>query len=255
MYQELELKQTNGIYQITFNRPHVLNVISLNLAVEVMDALETIEQNGDCRVLILAGNGRAFTVGADTTMVEKMDPEEYKNYMEQFTRMLSAIEQFLAPVIAMINGFAFGGGAEVASVCDIRFGSAQAKFRFPGASYGIVLSAASLSTIVPLPKAKELLFASNIIEAEEALRIGLLNQLVEDSELEAFTYQYAEKIVNNTVQPVIKAKEVLNQVVGLTKEERGRVESEATTYLTSHTNQRETFASFAKKRKTSERDW
>jgi enoyl-CoA hydratase len=255
MYREIELKKTDGIYQITFNRPNVLNAISLTLAVEVLDALELIKKNGDCRVLIIAGNGRSFTVGADTTSVEKMENREYENYMTQFSQMLSAVEYFPAPVIAMINGFAFGGGAELACVCDIRIGSSQAKFRFPGASYGIVLSAATLSTIVSLPKAKELLFASSIVEAEEASRIGLLNQLVDDLELEAFTYRYAEKIVKNTVEPVLKAKEVLNNVVGLTKEDRKQVESETTIYLKTHTNQRETFSSFSKKRKTAERDW
>ncbi|MCH6264341.1 enoyl-CoA hydratase/isomerase family protein [Neobacillus citreus] len=255
MYREIEVKQTNGIYQITLNRPNVLNAISLTLAGEIIAALESIGKNGDCRVLILAGNGRSFTVGADTTEVGKMENSEYEHYMSQFSRMVSAVEQFPAPVIAMINGFAFGGGAELASVCDIRFGSSQAKFRFPGASYGIVLSAATLSTIVSLPKAKELLLASSIVDAEEAFRIGLLNQLVDDSELEAFTYRYAENIVKNTVQPVLKAKEVLNYVVGLTKEERKQVEGEATIYLKTHTNQRETFSSFSRKRKTTERDW
>lgn len=255
MYREIEVTQTNGIYQITFNRPKVLNAINFTLAEEVLDALELIEKNEDCRVLILTGNGRSFTVGADTTAVEKMENSEYENYMNRFSQMLTAVEQFPAPVIAMINGFAFGGGAELASVCDIRFGSSQAKFRFPGASYGIVLSAATLSTIVSLSKAKELLFASSIVEAEEAYRIGLLNQLVDDTELEAVTYRYAESILKNTVQPVLKAKEVLNHVVGLTKEARKQVEGEATIYLKTHTSQRETFSSFSKKRKTAERDW
>jgi enoyl-CoA hydratase len=255
MYKDIQLKDNgNGIYCITFNRPEVLNAVSNTMTIEMVDALTKLKMNDDCRVLILTGTDRAFTVGADTDAAVQLKDEDYNAYLSRFSEMLRLIESFPAPVIGMINGLAFGGGAEVACVCDMRIGSTKAKFRFPGASYGLVVSASSLSTIVSMPKAKELLFSSGIVEAEEAYRLGLLNQLVEPELLEDYTYEYANKIVKNPKLPVQKIKEVLNQMAGSAKAERTEISNRANDFLKMNTNQRETFASFTDKRRTA-RDW
>lgn len=255
MYQDILFnKVKEGIYKITFNRPKKLNAVTKTMADEVQEVLDQLKQLDDCRVLIFAGEGRSFTVGADTDTAVEMEDEEYSRYMDNFRQMLTKIDQFPKPVIAMIDGFAFGGGAELSLVCDIRMGSEDAKFRFPGASYGIVLSASSLTTMVSLPKAKELLFSSAIIDANEAYRIGVLNQLVKKEELENYVLEYAQKIVNNSPLPVEKAKEILNRSVGETKEMRRAIEAEANDFLFKHTDQRGIFSSFSNKRKTA-RDW
>jgi enoyl-CoA hydratase/carnithine racemase len=258
MYTDIILKagqeEQQGIYSICFNRPGVLNAVSNTMIIETLDALNQILQKGDCRVLILTGSGDSFTVGADTTAAVQLQESDYNDYLARFGEMLRTIGDFPAPVIAMINGYSFGGGAEIACACDIRMGSEKAKFRFPGVSYGLVVSASSLSTIVSLPKAKELMFSSAIIDAEEAYRIGVLNQLVGAEELEAYTYNYALKIVKNSQAPVEKTKEVLNNLVGVPKAMRKTIEGEANAYLRENTDQRATFAAFTGKRKTN-RDW
>jgi enoyl-CoA hydratase len=255
MYTDIQCNGNgNGIYCITFNRPQVLNAVSNTMTIEMVDALTKLRENDDCRVLILTGTDRAFTVGADTDAAVQLKDEDYNAYLARFSQMLQLLTNFPAPVIAMVNGLAFGGGAEVACVCDMRIGSTKSKFRFPGASYGLVVSASSLSTIVSLPKAKELLFISGIVDAEEAYRIGLLNQLVAPEELESYTYQYAEKIVNNPKIPVQKIKEVFNQMAGKSQVERREVSNTANDFLRTNTKQRETFANFTDKRRTA-RDW
>jgi enoyl-CoA hydratase len=255
MYQDIRFKRVKeGIYKITLNRPEVLNAVSKTMATEVIEVLDHLKQLDDCRVLILSGEGRSFTVGADTTAAVEMEEEEYNHYLTTFREMLTKIEQFPAPVVAMLDGFAFGGGAEVSCVCDLRIGCEEAQFRFPGVSYGLVVSASSLSTIVSLPKAKELMFSSAIIDAKEAFRIGILNQLVTKEELENYVYEYAEKVAKNQQLPVEKTKEVLNQSIGKTKTIRKEIEAQANDFLRKNTNQRETFASFTSKRKTN-RNW
>lgn len=254
MYKDINVFQEDGIARIQFNRPEVLNAVSNTLAVEVVDFIKKLKEEGGCRVLILSGNEKSFTVGADTDAAVNMDAEEYEAYLANFREMLKQIESFPAPVIAMIDGYAFGGGAEIACVCDIRFGSDNAKFRFPGASYGLVVSAYSLSTIVNLPKAKELMFGSLITNAEESYKIGLLNQLVARESLEEYTLSYAQKIVKNPILPVEKIKDVLNKSVGQDKVQRKQIEATANQFLIENTNQRQTFSSFTKKRREA-RDW
>jgi len=256
MYKDILMsKEKDGVYKITFNRPDVLNAVSNTMTIEVLDALEKLKEGGDCRALILTGTGRSFTVGADTTAAVQLSEEDYNAYLDRFSKMLRTIEGFPAPVIGMIDGFAFGGGAEVACSCDIRFGSEKARFRFPGASYGLIVSGSSLSTIVNLPKAKELLFSSAIIEAEEAYRLGLLNQIYSSSEeLESATFAYIDKVVENRKEVIEKTKEVLNLLVGETKTDRKKIESNGNDYLKQNTDQRDTFAYYANKRKTN-RNW
>lgn len=254
MYTEIEVKKDNGIYSIIFNRPDVLNAVNNKMSIEIIDVLNEIKKNDDCRTLILTGTEKSFTVGADTKAVMELSKVDYDAYVKRFFEMLTIIESFPSPVIGMINGFAFGGGAEVACVCDIRIGSKDASFRFPGVSYGLVVSASTLSTIVGIARAKELMFSSGIIDAEEAYRIGLLNQSIEAEELEAFTYEYAEKIVKNPRVPVEKAKEVLNQMPGKDKPTRRNIENLANDYIRKNTDQRKTFSHFSDKRKV-DRDW
>lgn len=255
MYKDILMsKEKEGVYKITFNRPDVLNAVSNTMTIEVLDALEKLKEAGDCRVLILTGNGRSFTVGADTTAAVQLSEQDYNAYLDRFSKMLRKIESFPAPVIGMIDGFAFGGGAEVACSCDIRFGSENTRFRFPGASYGLIVSGSSLSTIVNLPKAKELLFSSAIIEAEEAYKLGLLNQLYSSEELESATFSYIDRVVENRKEVIEKTKEVLNLLVGETKSDRKQIESNGNDYLKQNTDQRDTFAFYANKRKTN-RNW
>ncbi|HLR51554.1 MAG TPA: enoyl-CoA hydratase/isomerase family protein [Candidatus Avamphibacillus sp.] len=254
-YKNIKVEEVkDGVYELIFNRPRVLNAVNKALALEVIEVLDLLKEQGDARVLILNGEGRSFTVGADTTAAVEMSDKEYADFNNTFRKMLRKIEQFPSPVVAMIDGFAFGGGCEISLVCDIRFGSENASFRFPGASYGIVLSAGTLSTLVSLSKAKELLFSSAIIDAQEAYRIGILNQLVKKEELKNYVHEYADKVVKNSQTPVEKAKKVLNQLPGESKLDRKEIELQATGYLTQNTNQRDTFASFVEKRKKT-RDW
>lgn len=255
MSEFIEYKNVKeGVYEIIFNRPEVLNAINQDMIDRIVSILDELEENDECRVLVFRGKGRSFTVGADTDAAATLDKEDYDRFMNSFRDMLTKISQFPSPVIAMVDGFAFGGGAEFSLSCDVRFGTKNAKYRFPGVPYGIVLSASTLSTIVPLPKAKELLFSAEIIDATEAYRLGILNQLIEVDELETYVYDYIDKVLAHSREPVKKAKETLNLLVGESKENRLALENKANDYLFEHTNQRETFTAFSEKRHTN-RDW
>jgi enoyl-CoA hydratase len=163
-------------------------------------------------------------------------------------QIVQEIEDLQIPVIGVINGYAFGGGAEIAIACDFRISSKNASFRFPGASYGLVIFSRTLPVIVGAPKAKELLFRSCIIPAEEAFRIGLIDQLLEEGELHEYANKVAIEIQSNSIAAVKKVKETINSGIGTSMEERLKLEKEANDFLVNHTNYRDTFFAFVQKR-------
>jgi enoyl-CoA hydratase/carnithine racemase len=235
---------------LTFNRPHVRNAINMKMIDEVEKVLEQIQQNNHIDVLLISGKDISFCAGADTTDFLNMSEEENQTFLDRFGKMVYRIENLDIPVIGVINGFAFGGGAEISIACDFRISSDHASFRFPGASYGLVVSSRTLPVIVGVPKAKELLLRSCVISAEEAFRIGIIDQLVDSDELYAYADQIAKEIQSNSILAVKKVKETINAGIGTSMEERLELEKNANDFLVHNTNYRDTFSAFVEKRKT-----
>lgn len=249
-YETIQFNTESGRGYLTFNRPLVRNAINNKMIAEVGEVITDIEENSVIDVLLISGTGESFCAGADTTEFLSMTIEENQLFLERFSKMTKRIQNLSIPVIAVINGYAFGGGAEIATVCDFRIASNRASFRFPGVSYGLVVTSCNLPLIVGMSKAKELLFRSCIISVEEALRIGLVDQLIEMEELKTYSEKVAKEIQSNSIMAIKEVKKTINLGVGKNLDDRLELEKKANDYLVHHTNYQETFNSFVEKRKS-----
>lgn len=210
-YTHLEMK--DGIGYITFDNPKNMNAINVETGTEFAHAIQTLEENEDIRVVIITGAGKAFVAGGDlAAMKDRTSPEGY--YATRLSNgNLNAIGNSRKVYIAAINGFALGGGCELACACDFRYSNQYAKFGQPEVKYGILPGnggSARLPRIVGLSKAKELVFTGEFINAEEALEIGLVDKVVPAEELIATCEDLARRIMKNPRRSIEYAKKALN---------------------------------------------
>ena len=197
-----------GIALVRMNRPEKHNAFHRELSSAVGDVIDRLEADDAVRVIIMTGSGKAFSAGADMTeALASLDAGARGDAMAQ---AVLRVARCAKPVIAAVNGYAFGGGAALACACDIRIASERASLRFPGASYGLVVGGSQLPRIVGMPRAKELIFTARIVEAEEAARIGLVNQLVAHEELDAAAWALARQIAEQSPPAVRWSKAVID---------------------------------------------
>ena len=181
-YILLELQSDKDIAIIKINRPEVLNALNKEVISELSTAIDIVGADDKMKVLIITGSGeRSFCAGADIRYVVNIDPIEAERYATFIHTLLNKIENLEKPVIAAINGYALGGGCELALACDIRIASSNAKIGQTEATIGIPPGwggTQRLLRIVGLAKTKELIYTGKMITAYEAERIGLVNKLV-----------------------------------------------------------------------------
>jgi enoyl-CoA hydratase/carnithine racemase len=176
----------HGIGRITFNRPQARNSLTFNMYERLAEICASAAKDRSLKVLILSGAGdKAFASGTDINQFRAFKtPQDAIDYEARIDRILGALEQCQVPTIAAINGACAGGGAGIAACCDLRIGNRTAKFGFPIArTLGNCLSMSSLgrlSALIGAARLREIIFTARPIEAEEALRLGLLNEVVED---------------------------------------------------------------------------
>jgi 3-hydroxypropionyl-coenzyme A dehydratase len=167
---------------ITINRPEVLNAINVDVIAELSSAIDIVSVDDNVKVVVITGKGeRSFCAGADIRYVANIDPIEAERYASSVHSMLNKIENLEKPVIAAINGYALGGGCEIALACDIRIASANAKIGQTEVKIGIPPGWGGTQRMVRIlgpAKAKELIFTGEMITANEALKIGLVNKVV-----------------------------------------------------------------------------
>jgi enoyl-CoA hydratase/carnithine racemase len=196
---------------LTFNRPAVLNALSGALWSAFDEALARVAED-DSRVLILTGAGpRAFSAGADMRETAASTAEETRARGEISGRATQRLLDLRQPVIAAVNGYAYGGGAILTTMCDIRIASANAKVRFPGAAYGLVAGTPYLPRVVGLPYAMELALTARPVEAAEALAMGLVNRVVPEGEALSTALALADLIAANEPAAVFATKQALRQ--------------------------------------------
>jgi len=180
-YIQIERRPDN-IAIITINRPEVLNAINVDVIAELSSAIDIVSVDDNVKVVIITGKGeRSFCAGADIRYVANIDPIEAERYASLVHSMLNKIENLEKPVIAAINGYALGGGCEIALACDIRIASASAKIGQTEVKIGIPPGwggTQRMFRILGPAKAKELIFTGEMIAAYEALKIGLVNKVV-----------------------------------------------------------------------------
>ncbi|MHA1991725.1 MAG: enoyl-CoA hydratase/isomerase family protein [Candidatus Hodarchaeales archaeon] len=218
----LNYEKENEIAIITLNRPKVLNAMNVQLWQELREVLQQTKEEEDVRVIIFTGTGRAFSSGADLTESQNRTKEEYKNYLEELQKISKEIIFYPKPTIAAINGYALGSGLELTLACDIRLSSEEAKLGFPEAKVASSITGGTfrlLKELIGLGKAKELLFTSRFIKAEEAERIGLVNQVVAKEDLLQKAKEMAEEISQNSLLSIQVMKEGLLLTQGKTLDE------------------------------------
>lgn len=237
---------------LTINRPEALNALNSAVVAELSAQLKEIAQS-DVRCLILTGAGeKAFVAGADIAEMKDLEPAAAKKFSEEGNEVMEALENLPMPVIAAVNGFALGGGCELALSCDIRIASEKASFALPEVGLGILPGYGGVQRMVRavgLAKAKELAFTTDRIKAEEALRIGLVNQVVSVEKLTDKAQEMAGKIAANAPFGVRAVKKMANESVGLLLSEATRRESEIFGACFETQDQKEGMTAFVEKRK------
>jgi enoyl-CoA hydratase/carnithine racemase len=248
-YENIVTERIDKIAFITLNRPEKLNAMSYELACDLEDELTRIETDDQVRAVILTGAGpRAFSSGGDIHQMAKASAEELAARGARRSQMTWHVATFGKPLIGAINGLAYGAGALLSSMLDIRIGCELTEFRFLAARYGRVNSTWSLPQVVGMPKAKELLYTGRVVKAEEAERIGLLNQVVPSSELRDKALELGRLICENDPRMVQGIKRLLHEDIGLSWRQRfdGELNARQTTLKASHP--REGFRDFLQRK-------
>lgn len=215
-YEDIKVTKKGKIATITIDRPKVLNAIRHQTMLEIQDALRNdIIKDSGILVVVLTGSGdKAFISGGDISIMNKGTGFIETVYeVPNGQAICTEIENFPKPVIARINGLALGGGTEVALSCDIRIASTTARMGLPEIKLGIIPGYGGtqrLPRLVGTGKAKELIMTGDHISAEEAYRIGLVNQLVSPEELDAAVEKMAEKIASKGAFALYMAKMAIN---------------------------------------------
>lgn len=203
---------------LTVNRPKAMNAFNNKVVTEVYATLESLIRS-DVRCLIITGAGdKAFVAGADICEMQYLTPTQAAAFSRAGNAVMALLEDFPVPIIAAINGYAMGGGCELALSCDIRMASENAVFSFPEVSLGIIPGfggAQRLARIIGIGKAKELIYTTNRITAREAFDAGLINAVYPQAELMNKCMEMARKIANNAPTAVRVAKDVINKSMGM----------------------------------------
>jgi enoyl-CoA hydratase len=209
-FENILLEKEDGIATITFNRPDALNALNNQTRAEFYSAMKDVAADDDIKVVILTGAGRAFVAGSDIKELKQTTSLDAHN----IHRLGMVVEKMEKPVIAAVNGFALGGGCEIVMACDIIIASDKARFGQPEINLGIIPGGGAtqrLPRLVGVCKAKELILTGDIIKAEEAEKIGLVNRVVPGENLMAAAKEIAKKIASKSQATVRLAKDVINK--------------------------------------------
>jgi len=251
-YEILQIAAEQGIATITINRPQVLNALNIRFFVELNHALDVLEADSTVKVLILTGVDKAFVAGADIAEMSDMNTDQARSFSLTGQDTFARLEQFRVPVIAAINGFALGGGCELAMACDFRIASTKAKFSQPEVSLGLIPGYAGtqrLSRIAGISNALYMVVTGDMITADEALRMGLVQKVVEPEQLIPETMAIAGRICTRGPIAVRMAKEVTRKGIRMDFDDACRLEANEFAALFGNGESGEGMKAFLEKRK------
>jgi enoyl-CoA hydratase len=247
------LKKDGVITWVTINRPKALNAFNTEVLRSLRAAVEQIRNDAGTKVVIVTGAGeKAFVAGADITEVQKMSPLEAKDFSDLIHATLDEIAALPQPVIAAINGFALGGGCELALACDLRIAADTAKLGLPEVAIGVFPGGGGtqrLPRLVGSARAKYLIFTGEAITAAESERIGLVNKVVPRENLVDEVMALAIKISAQGPLAVRLAKEAVNKGAGMELGEAQALEAGLFALVFSSPEQKEGMTAFIEKRK------
>src|SRR6476660_457977 len=218
--ENVKLEKKNAIAYVTIDRPKVLNALNMATMQELWQVFSDLKDDKQIRVVILTGSGeKAFVAGADINELAKNSPVEAKAYTHKGQATLDLIENLGKPVIACINGFALGGGCEIAMACTMRLATENAKFGQPEVKLGIIPGYGGtqrLPRLVGKGLAMQMVLAGEMITAQEAHRIGLVNEVLPSAELIPRAEAIAAKVIANAPLAVQYAMEAVNKGMEMT---------------------------------------
>ncbi len=246
-------EKEGSIAIVTINRPKALNALNVDVLKELDMIIDTIENDNDIHAVILTGAGeKSFVAGADILQMKDMDVIKGRKFGILGNKVFRKLETLEKPVIAAVNGFALGGGCELSMACDMRIASTKAKFGQPEVTLGITPGFGGtqrLARLVGMGMAKELIYTANIIGAEEAYRIGLVNKVVEPDQLMNDAKKLAKKIASNAPIAVSLCKQAINTGVQVDMDTAINIEAEVFGECFSTEDQKCGMTAFVEKRK------
>jgi len=251
MAENIILNKENKTAIITINRPEALNALNGQVLEEFDEALDEVASDKNVKALIITGAGRSFVAGADIAVQSLFNVEAGRTWGRKGSAIFRKLEMMEIPTIAAVNGFALGGGCELALACDMIIASTKAKFGQPEVSLGITPGFSGTQRLprrVGVSKAKELIFTGEMINGEEAERIGLANKVVEPDELMDAAMELAGRIVKNAPIAVKYSKACINRGIDVGMESGISFENELFAMCYATADQKEGMTAFLEKR-------
>ena len=251
-YTNLLVDIDEGLATVTVNRPKALNALNRDTLQNLQHAFDALEKDAEVKVIILIGAGeKAFVAGADIAKMQEMNDLEARSFILLGQQVMTTIENSSKPVIAAVNGFALGGGCELAMACDIRLAAENAKFGLPEVNLGVIPGFAGtqrLARLVGKGRAKELVFTGDMIDAQEALRLGLVNKVVAPEQLLETTLKMARKIAGKGPIAVQLSKDAINRGLEMDLDRASAYEAELFARCFASADRKEGIQAFLEKR-------
>jgi enoyl-CoA hydratase/3-hydroxyacyl-CoA dehydrogenase len=257
-YEEIEVRKEPPIGWIVLNRPHRLNAISPKMVEELEDAVDELSADRSVRVIVITGSGgRAFSVGADITAFSEILSTESKvpmalKFSLKFNDLLRKLERVPKPVVAAIDGYALGGGLELALACDFRIASDRSEVGQPEIRLGLIPGGGAtqrLTRLIGPSRAKQVIFFGDRIKADEALRLGILDKVVPAESFEREVREFAARLAELPPIALAAAKEAINTALNVSIDDGLRYESSLFAHLFSTKDLAEGISAFFSKRK------
>lgn len=252
-YKNVILEKDGNIGILYINRPKAMNALNIATIQEIGQAIDEVKMDGEIKALIVTGSGdKAFVAGADIIGFMGLSPEQTRYYTDEGEQIFRKLDALSKPVIAAVNGFALGGGCELAMACDIRLASEGAVFGLPEVSLGVIPGYGGtqrLPRLIGEGRAKELTFTAGVIDATEAYRIGLVNHVYPLAELMDEAKKLAKKIMKNAPLSVGYAKLAIGQGLQGDLDSGMRIESNFFGLCVATEDMKEGTQAFVEKRK------
>ena len=251
-YKKLIIQDNGAVRVIKINNPEALNALNTAILKELDAAFTEVAEDNGILAVVLTGEGRAFVAGADISEMKSKNAIEGEIFGKLGASVFRKIELLPKPVIAAVNGFALGGGCELAMSCDIRLASAKAKFGQPEVGLGITPGFSGtqrMPRLIGMGKAKELIYTADIIDAAEAYRIGLVNHVYEPEALMEEAMKMAEKIASKAPIAAKNSKEAINRGIQTDMDSAVAIEAYLFGLCFASEDQKEGMTAFFEKRK------
>ncbi len=251
--QTIVLNIENGIAVLTINRPDSLNALNKQVIVDLAEAVSSIEADSTIRCVIVTGSGeKAFVAGADIKEIDQLESSDAYRFAITGQHLFSKIETLRMPVIAVVNGFALGGGLELALACDFIVASDDAKFGLPECTLGIMPGYGGTIRLVRRigsARAKEIAMTGGFYTSAEALNLGVVNKVVPKAELMTVATKLAQTLASRAPKALTAIKESIHQSPDLSLAEAFKLEAKLFSQLFGSNDQKEGTKAFVEKRK------